>query len=49
MGNTALYWAVVREQEESVKMLLDAKANPALADHKTLTPIHVAAKKGFTV
>ena len=49
MGNSALNWAVIREQEEAVKMLLDAKANPALADNKTFAPIHMAATKGFTV
>src|SRR3954465_11431454 len=45
-GETALHWAVSRQHTEIVTMLLDAGANPNVADNDGYTPLHDLAEMG---
>lgn len=42
-GRTAAWWAAFRGQISNLRALLEAGAEPNLADHKGLTPLFVAA------
>ena len=42
-GRTAIWWAAFRGKVSNLRALLDAGAEPNLADHKGLTPMFVAA------
>lgn len=46
-GRTPLYMAAYAGREEVVKTLLEANANPYLGDNWNITPLHVAAGRGF--
>ena len=48
-GNTALHCAAAAMKNESVTILLDAKADPVILSKRCFTPIHLAAIKGFTL
>lgn len=41
-GRTAVWWASIRGQVSNLRTLLEAGAEPNLADHRGLTPIFVA-------
>lgn len=43
---TPLHWAVERESEDLVKLLIDMGANPYKADYEGLTPEIMATRKG---
>jgi ankyrin repeat protein len=45
-GRTALSWAAARGDDDSVLLLLRAKANPNIAGHDGRTPLHWAAQSG---
>ena len=46
-ADTALHFAVLATQDESVAVLLGAGADPTILNSKGFAPIHEAAKKGF--
>jgi len=46
IGRTPLHWAAAKGYEESVTMLLAAKADPSAADTVGWTPLHCAAAAG---
>ena len=46
-GNTALHVAVLAHRSEAVRMLMEAGADPTIANHGSFTPILEAAKNGF--
>ena len=48
-GDTALHCAAIAGKDESVTILLDAKADPVILNKRCFTPIHLAAKRGFTL
>ena len=48
-GDTALHCAAIAGKIESVTILLDAKADPIILNKRGHTPIHLAAKRGFTL
>eukprot|EP00802_Teleaulax_amphioxeia_P010710 Tamp_10739.p1 GENE.Tamp_10739~~Tamp_10739.p1 ORF type:complete len:250 (+),score=36.43 Tamp_10739:1174-1923(+) len=45
MGRSALFLAVHHKQRAVVELLLHRQANPAVADHRGRTPLHVAAQR----
>lgn len=47
-GGTPLHLAVFRRNEAAVRYLLEISANPNIQDHLGNTPLHVAAKWGYT-
>ena len=50
-GATALFAAIFSQNIQSVKLLLDGGADPSQSsniDSETVTPLHYAAKNGFT-
>ena len=46
-GDTALHCAVLAQKNESINILLEAGADPALLNFRLFTPIHEAARIGF--
>ena len=46
-GDTALHCAVHSRKFQSVRILLEAGADPSLVNFQLLTPLHLAAKVGF--
>ena len=46
-GDTALHFAVMVMQDESVATLLAVGADPTIQNDRHCAPIHEAAKKGF--
>ncbi|XP_006880602.1 PREDICTED: transient receptor potential cation channel subfamily A member 1 [Elephantulus edwardii] len=45
-GNTPLHWAAEKNQVESVKFLLNRKANPNLRNNSMMAPLHLAVQFG---
>lgn len=46
-GDTALHYAVLSKEKESVSILLEAGSNPKLVNLRLSNPIHEAANTGF--
>ena len=46
IGNTALQCATSSRRSKSVRMLLEAGADPSIADYTASTPLHHAAGIG---
>ncbi len=47
-GSTPLLFAVLDNQEQIVKILLEAGANPCIQGLNKMTPLHLAADRGYT-
>jgi ankyrin repeat protein len=45
-GTTALHWAVLHDADELVGALLDAGADPGIANRYGITPLYLAAQNG---
>src|SRR5690606_16401499 len=45
-GTTALHWAVLRDQVDAARMLLDHGADPAAVNRNGMTPLYLAAQNG---
>lgn len=47
-GMTPLMWAVVKQHDAVVKLLIDKGANPDFKDANGMPPLCLAAKKGYS-
>lgn len=45
-GSTALHWAVLRDQQESVALLMEAGADPLAPNRNGITPLFLAVQNG---
>ena len=47
-GQTVLHLACIMGDENTVRVLFQARANCAIADNEDRVPIHVAAERGYS-